>query len=266
MVVLASSICNKAGKAIISRQYMEMAKSRIEGLLASFPKLISVGHQHTFVETDSVRFIYQPLDDLYLVLITNKSSNILQDIDTLHLFARTVSEFCRNLKESEIVDKAFELLIAFDEIVSLGYREMVTVAEIRTNSEMESHEEKVQEMLQKSKERDALEAAKLKAKQLEVQRKENAKRAIASQSNTGFGSSSMGGGRLGGPSAGMSSPPSVQSPVSSSLAGNSAGGGAFNPNNAPARGMQLGGKPKLSGMLAAEGNIFEEPKPFDTPE
>ena len=72
--------------AVVSRQFRDMPRSRIESLLASFPKLIPTGTQHTSVETADVRYVYQPLEDLYILLITNKSSNILQDIDTLHLF------------------------------------------------------------------------------------------------------------------------------------------------------------------------------------
>ena len=89
------------------------------GLLAAFPKLIgSSSKQHTFVDTDNVRYIYQPLDELYMVIITNKQSNILQDIQTLQLFARTISEYCRSTKESEIVRNAYEILCAFDEIIN----------------------------------------------------------------------------------------------------------------------------------------------------
>lgn len=47
------------------------------------------------------------------------------------------------MDEKEIVDNAFLLLFAFDEIVALGYRESVNLAQIRTFVEMDSHEEKV---------------------------------------------------------------------------------------------------------------------------
>ena len=81
-------MCLRAHTAVISRQFREMSRARIESLLASFPKLIPSNTQHTSVETADVRYVYQPLEDLYILLITNKASNILQDIETLHLFAR----------------------------------------------------------------------------------------------------------------------------------------------------------------------------------
>lgn len=124
-----------------------MPRSRIEALLASFPKLADSGTQHTIVEQDNVRFVYQPLDELYMVLITNRQSNILQDIDSLHLFAQVVTSTCRTLDEREILRNAYELLSAFDELVTLGYRENLTISQIRTFLEMESHEERIQEII-----------------------------------------------------------------------------------------------------------------------
>lgn len=133
--------------ALVSRQFVEMTKSRIEGLLAAFPKLMSSGRtaqqQHTFVETDTVRYVYQPLDKIYVLLITTTASNILEDLETLRLFARVVPEYCRSLEEMEIRENAFNLIFAFDEIVALGYRENVNLAQIKTFVEMDSHEEKV---------------------------------------------------------------------------------------------------------------------------
>jgi len=124
-----------------------MQRSRIEGLLASLPKLADSGTQHTTVEQDNVRFVYQPLDELYMVLITNRQSNILQDIDSLHLFAQVVTSICKSLDEREILRNAFELLSAFDELVTMGYRENLTLSQIKTFLDMESHEERIQEII-----------------------------------------------------------------------------------------------------------------------
>jgi hypothetical protein len=175
MVVLAASICTRGGKAVLSRQFREMPRSRIEALLASFPKQADSGTQHTTVEQDNVRFVYQPLDELYMVLITNRQSNILQDIDSLHLFAQVVTSTCKSLDEREIVKNAYELLSAFDELVTLGYRENLTISQIKTFLDMESHEERIQEIIARNKELEATEERKRKAKQLEMQRKESAR-------------------------------------------------------------------------------------------
>jgi hypothetical protein len=76
-------------------------------------------------------------------IIYFQTSNILEDLETLRLFARVIPEYSRSLEEADILENAFQIIFAFDEIVALGYRESVNLAQIRTFVEMDSHEEKV---------------------------------------------------------------------------------------------------------------------------
>lgn len=175
MVVLAASICTRGGKALLSRQFRDVSKDRITALLSNFPSLISqADSQHTTVEDEHVRYVYQPLEEFYIVLITNKSSNILQDIDTLRLFSGTVNNLLRLVDEREIFDNAFEIISAFDEVINLGYKENLSLTQIETFLEMESHEEKIQEIIERNKEMEATEERRRRAK--EIQRKELARR------------------------------------------------------------------------------------------
>mmetsp|Transcript_18656 Transcript_18656/g.30932 ORF Transcript_18656/g.30932 Transcript_18656/m.30932 type:complete len:514 (+) Transcript_18656:456-1997(+) len=131
-----------------------MNRLRVEGLLAAFPKLVGHSKQHTFVETDSVRYVYQPLENqMYLLLITTKASNIVEDLGTLRLLAKVVPDVAGGLQESSINDHAFDLIFAFDEVLTAGgYKEEATLSSIRTNLLMDSHEEKVHMALKQSKE------------------------------------------------------------------------------------------------------------------
>lgn len=186
MVVLAASICTRGGKALLSRQFKDLTKDKITSLLANFPSLITNSNsQHTTVEDDSIRYVYQSLEEFYIVLLTNKHSNILQDIDTLHLFAATISNLLRSIDEREIFDNAFEILSSFDEIINNGYKENLTMSQVQTFLAMDSHEEKIQEIIEKNKEMEAIEERKRKAK--EIQRKELARKNMENQFSKPYG-------------------------------------------------------------------------------
>ena len=87
------------------------------------------------------------IQGLYLLLITNKQSNILEDLDTLRLLSKLVPEFALSYEEEDIVKQAFELVSAFDEVISLGHKENISVMQVKQNCEMESHEEKLHKMI-----------------------------------------------------------------------------------------------------------------------
>ncbi|KAF6060501.1 Adaptor complexes medium subunit family protein [Candida albicans] len=124
-----------------------------------------------FREIVTSELIYQLEKEFYIVLITNKTSNILQDIDTLHLFASTVSNLLRNIDEREIFESSFEIIDAFDEVISLGYKENLTLTQ-----ELEATEER-------------------KRRAKEIQRKEMARKTmdqLHSGASAGVGTSSFG--------------------------------------------------------------------------
>ncbi|CAO3701222.1 unnamed protein product [Rhizopus stolonifer] len=233
-----------------------MPRSRIEGLLASFPKLTGTGQQHTIAENEHVRFVYQPLDELFIVLITNRQSNILQDIESLHLFARVVTNICHLFDEADIFRNAFELLCAFDEIISVGYRENVNLSQVKNSMEMESHEERIQEIIAKNKEAEAKEELKRRAKQFEMQRKEAQKRGQEFMQGN-FKSSNMFGGGGGGSGAGSFSGQQFSSSSFESSAPSNISRDTYTPvenvvsADAPPKpkGMQLGRKSKTVNLF-----------------
>mmetsp|Transcript_67483 Transcript_67483/g.188297 ORF Transcript_67483/g.188297 Transcript_67483/m.188297 type:complete len:516 (+) Transcript_67483:33-1580(+) len=166
MVVLSAAIVT-SGKTLIARQFVEMTRLRVEGLLSAFPKLVDSGRDHTFIETETVRYVYQPMEALYLVLVTNKSSNILEDLETLRVLAKVVQDCCQiQVNEEQVLKNAFDIIFAFDEVISFGHRESVTLAQIKTYTEMDSHEEKVHQMIEQSKINEAREMAKKKQMEL----------------------------------------------------------------------------------------------------
>ncbi|KAK6934738.1 Mu homology domain [Dillenia turbinata] len=167
VVVLAASIITKSGKALVSRQFVDMSRIRIEGLLAAFPKLVGTGKQHTYVETENVRYVYQPIELLYLLVVTNKQSNILEDLETLRLLSKLVPEYALSLDEEGICKSAFELIFAFDEVISLGHKENVTVAQVKQYCEMESHEERLHKLVMQSKINETKDVMKRKASEID---------------------------------------------------------------------------------------------------
>ncbi|KAK4438368.1 Coatomer subunit delta [Sesamum alatum] len=268
MVVLAASIISKSGKALVSRQFVDMSRIRIEGYLAAFPKLVGIGKQHTYVETENVRYVYQPIESLYLLLVTNKQSNILDDLDTLRLLSRLVPEYSYSLDEEGIGKSAFEILFAFDEVISLGHKENITVAQVKQYCEMESHEEKLHKLVLQSKINETKNVMQQKASEIDKSKIEKSRGEkggfMSLQSmgsgriDTGFGSetsiSSSGGGGFG-----SGSGPVFEAESFSSKSK----GRPTAPASAPPKGlgMQLGKTQKTNQFLEslkAEGEVIVE--------
>ena len=170
MVVLSAAVTTKSGKVLVSRQYREISRIRIEGLLAAFPKLIGTDNQHTYVETDNVRYVYQPVETLIVLLITTKNSNIVEDLETLRLLGKILPEYSPRysvVDEASVMEAAFEIIYSFDEVIDWGgMRENVDLTQIATFTEMYSHEERLVKMIQESKMAEAKEMRKRREEEI----------------------------------------------------------------------------------------------------
>jgi len=273
MVVLSAGILTKGGKTLVARQFVEMSRSRVEGLLSAFPKLIGNGsEQHTVIETEAIRYVYQPLEKLYLVLVTNKQSNILEDIETLKLLTKIVPEFCMPISEETVKENNFELIFAFDEAVSEGNRESISLHQIKTNIEMDSHEERLSDMVRVSKEKDAKDEMKRRAEAIAKAKAKNGQSggfggrlgSMAEGFAGGFGSSSSSG------MGGMSSQDEVYDasvPRIETFASSSGPSSSFG-KSAGGSGMTFKKKESTSNdflaAMKAEGDIMDTPSPVSS--
>eukprot|EP00878_Enallax_costatus_P014439 GHUV01015100.1.p1 GENE.GHUV01015100.1~~GHUV01015100.1.p1 ORF type:complete len:510 (+),score=164.78 GHUV01015100.1:348-1877(+) len=253
---------------------MDMSRIRIEGLLAAFPKLVGTGKQHTYVETENVRYVYQPIESMYLLLVTNRGSNILEDLDTLRLLSKLVPEYAgTNLDEEAISRAAFDLIFAFDEVISHGHKENITVQQVKQNCEMESHEEKLHKMVIQSKINDTKDIMKRKAMEIDKHKMEQ-KRSMPTGPGFNPVLAGMGGGGLGSSMSrplgmDMDSAPSLGMP---GLGSSSAFGGTTTSTPAaaapkaglPKKGMQLGkgkGASSILESLAKEEGVASLDEP-----
>lgn len=64
-----------------------------------------------------------------MMLITKKNSNIIEDLETIRLLYKLITEMCpHGVNEQNILRNAFEIILAFDDVISFGYRESVSVS------------------------------------------------------------------------------------------------------------------------------------------
>ncbi|KEG08624.1 coatomer delta subunit [Trypanosoma grayi] len=195
MPVISAGVVNKQGQIILSRNFNEISRIRVEGLLSAFPRLLesSVNKQVTYIDAGAVRYVYQPLEDLFLVLITTKNSNIVEDLATLHLMGRLIPEYVETVSEAALEAKAFQVFFALDEVIVGGKRENTTVEQIKTYLEMESHEE----MMVREEKRLQMERAKKDAARKAHELRDKRRKGMNPYS--GIGSDDTGYGGTGGP-------------------------------------------------------------------
>lgn len=154
------------------------------------------------------------------------------------------------MDEKTILKKSFDLILSFDDVITHGHRESVTMAQLEAYLEMDSTDEKMFKKMQLIREAEAKEIAKKQQKEISKRRLEQqsqsssssagAVKAISSQdyqSNLGLGPAMI---------TNHSSTTTTKSTPASSWM--EEGAGSAQTKKAPGKGMQLG-KPKKQNEL-----------------
>jgi hypothetical protein len=142
MVALSIVVCSKSAKIVFARQFVPMSRRELEEYVVQFSRKIESFKDITHFETDKVRYLFISIDSYFLLLITSKNSNIIEDTEILKLIHRLIQDVCVVVKYDTIIDNVCKIMLGVDDIVCLGYRSGANIAQIKTYMEMESLEEK----------------------------------------------------------------------------------------------------------------------------
>ena len=172
MAALSLVICTKNARIIFARQFLNINRMDLEEYIVQFSRGVDSCKEITHFESDNVRYIFIPIESLYLILITTKNSNIIEDTEILKLIYRLIQDLCDQINSESIVKNAFEIMLGIDDIVNLGYRNSVTLGQIKQYLQMESIEE--QEFKRKKREQEEKVKKELaeKGKEFDKQRRE----------------------------------------------------------------------------------------------
>ena len=172
MAALSVVICDKRAKIIFARQFFNISRMDLEEYIVQFSRGVDTCKEITHFESDKVRYIFIPIDTFYLILITTKNSNIIEDTEILKLIYRLIQDLCNSINQESIVENAFEIMLGIDDIVSLGYRNSVNLGQIKQYLQMESAEEKEFKRKKEEQELAVQKALEEKGREFDRQRRE----------------------------------------------------------------------------------------------
>ena len=172
MAALSVVICDKSAKIIFARQFFNISRMDLEEYIIQFSRGVDSCKEITHFESNKVRYIFIPIDSLYLILITTKNSNIIEDTEILKLIYRLIQDLCGAINSESIITNAFEIMLGIDDIVSLGYRNSVNLGQIKQYLQMESIEEKEFKRKKREQEMAVQKALAEKGREFDRQRRE----------------------------------------------------------------------------------------------
>jgi len=144
----------------------------LEEYIIQFSRGVDSCKEITHLESDKVRYLFIQIDTFYLILITTKNSNIIEDTEILKLIYRLIQDLCNSINQESIIENAFEIMLGIDDIVSLGYRNSINLGQIKQYLQMESAEEKEFKRKKEEQELAVFKALEEKGKEFDRQKRE----------------------------------------------------------------------------------------------
>ena len=168
MSIQAVMVSNPKGKLLFYRNYGSVAHNLFEDLAFSLPQSMKKDAQHTFVLHGQYRLIYLPIEKVFMSLVTDQNSNILEDIESVAQMKEVITSIIGSqADESAIFEHYVDLALAFDEMVNLNSRNAISKTQIAALLEMESTNEKLFNAMIEGKEKEAMRKAEEEVKKIE---------------------------------------------------------------------------------------------------
>ena len=172
MAIKGVLLSTKEGKLLFYRNYSKIGHSLFEDFAFSLPQKIKIENQHTFSNHGQNRLIYLPLDNLLIVLVTTKDSNIIEDIETVNMMKEILYTVLQQKNNEEgVYEHYVDLAFSFDDMINLQTRNNVSQNQILNLLEMDSNNEKLHNNMMDQREKEQKKKTEAEFRKLEKSKK-----------------------------------------------------------------------------------------------
>ena len=160
MTIICLIICNTDGKVFFARQFIPLfSKKDFFTQTTIFIQNYSSNKQLNYIDIYSYRYLYQLLNDKFIVLLISKlkNSNIIIEQEALKACLRLIQQRIGvNITTESIKEKGIELAIDLEEVVQNGLIQNLKIGEINSKINMlrvdkEEIKKKFEEKINKQK-------------------------------------------------------------------------------------------------------------------
>lgn len=173
MTIKGVLLSSKEGRLIFYRNYSDIQHSLFEDFAFSLPQKIKIEAQHTFSLHGNYRLNYLPIEDtLLLVLVVSLDSNIVDDMESVGKMKEVVYGIIgQNAREQNVYDNFIDLAIAFDDMINLQMRNVISKNQVMELLEMDSANEKMHNAIMKNREKETQKKTEEEFRKIEKTRK-----------------------------------------------------------------------------------------------